>query len=170
MGADDEPCELVGYGPIDAGQARAMALDLGSTWQRIVTDPQSGTVLDVGRTTYRPPAALADYVRHRDKYCAGPGCGVPAWRCDLDHTEEYDPPPDGSPARPLGRTSDDNLGPLCRPHHRLKTAGVLRLCQRTAGEFEWETVTGHRFRVRPGTDEPTLHLTGRPPPPATPPT
>ncbi|MBW0252749.1 HNH endonuclease signature motif containing protein [Cellulomonas sp. PS-H5] len=169
MGADDEPGELAGYGPIDAQQARAMALDLGSTWQRIVTDPLSGTVLDVGRTTYRPPAALADHVRHRDKYCTAPGCPVPAARCDLDHTVEYHPPADGSPPRPLGSTCAHNLGPLCRTHHRLKTAGILRVCQPTAGEFLWRTPTGHAFRVRPGTEEPTIHLTGRPHPPAQPP-
>src|SRR6478736_1297771 len=161
MGADDEPGDLAGYGPIDAQQARAMALDLGSSWQRIVTDPLSGTVLDVGRTTYRPPAALADHVRHRDKYCTAPGCPVPAARCDLDHTVEYHPPPDGSPPRPLGTTCAHNLGPLCRTHHRLKTAGILRVHQPTAGEFVWRTPTGHAFRVRPGTEEPTVHLTGR---------
>ena len=165
MGADDQPGDLAGYGPIDAQQARAMALDLGSTWQRLVTDPLSGTVLDVGRTTYRPPAALADHVRHRDKYCTAPGCPVPAARCDLDHTIEYDPPADGSPPRPLGTTCAHNLGPLCRTHHRLKTAGVLRVRQPTAGEFVWRTPTGHAFRVRPGTEEPTLHLTGPPLPP-----
>ncbi|WP_203669154.1 DUF222 domain-containing protein [Cellulomonas pakistanensis] len=169
MGAGDEPADLAGYGPIAAQQARALALDLGSTWQRIVTDPLSGAVLDVGRTTYRPPAALADHVRHRDKYCSWPGCSVPAARCDLDHTEEYDPPPEGAPPRPLGTTSDGNLGPQCRTHHRLKTAGVVRVRQRTAGEFIWHTATGHSFRVRPGTEEPTLHLTG-PPPPSPPPT
>src|SRR6478609_4892974 len=161
MGADDEPGDLAGYGPIDAQQARAMALDLGSSWQRIVTDPLSGTVLDVGRTTYRPPAALADHVRHRDKYCTAPGCPVPAARCDLDHTVEYHPPPDGSPPRPLGTTCAHNLGPLCRTHHRLKTAGILRVHQPTAGEFVWRTPTGHAFRVRPGTEEPAVHLSGR---------
>ncbi|WP_158374070.1 HNH endonuclease signature motif containing protein [Cellulosimicrobium cellulans] len=169
LGADDVPGDLAGYGPVDAQQARAMALDLGSTWQRLVTDPLSGTVLDVGRTTYRPPAALADHVRHRDKYCTAPGCPVPAARCDLDHTIEYDPPADGSPPRPLGTTCAHNLGPLCRTHHRLKTAGVLRVRQPTAGEFVWHTATGHAFRVRPGTEEPTLHLTGPPPPAAGPP-
>src|SRR6478736_4010332 len=161
LGADDEPSDLVGYGPIDAQQARAMALDLGSTWRRIVTDPLSGTVLDVGRTTYRPPAALAEHVRHRDKYCTAPGCPVPAARCDLDHTIAYDPPPDGAPPRPRGTTCAHNLGPLCRTHHRLKTAGILRVHQPTAGEFVWRTPTGHAFRVRPGTEEPTVHLTGR---------
>src|SRR6478735_1470307 len=160
LGADDEPGDLAGYGPIDAQQARAMALDLGSTWRRIVTDPLSGTVLDVGRTTYRPPAALAEHVRHRDKYCTAPGCPVPAARCDLDHTIAYDPPPDGAPPRPLGTTCVHNLGPLCRTHHRLKTAGILRVHQPTAGEFVWRTPTGHAFRVRPGTEEPAVHLSG----------
>jgi hypothetical protein len=168
LGADDAPGDLAGYGPIDAQQARAMALDLGSTWQRIVTDPLSGTVLDVGRTTYRPPAALADHVRHRDKYCTAPGCPVPATRCDLDHTIEYHPPPEGSPPRPLGTTCAHNLGPLCRTHHRLKTAGILRVHQPTAGEFIWRTPTGHAFRVRPGSDEPTIHLTAPPHPPEPP--
>ncbi len=168
LGADDAPGDLAGYGPIDAQQARAMALDLGSTWQRVVTDPLSGTVLDVGRTTYRPPAALADHVRHRDKYCTAPGCPVPATRCDLDHTRAYHPPADGTPTRPLGTTCAHNLGPLCRTHHRLKTAGILRVHQPTAGEFIWRTPTGHAFRVRPGTDEPTLHL-GAPPHPPDPP-
>jgi len=41
--------------------------------------------------------------------------------------------------------------------------------QPTAGEFVWRTPTGHAFRVRPGTEEPTLHLTGPPPPAAGPP-
>lgn len=35
----------------------------------IAADPESGAVLDVGRTSYRPPAALADVVRGRDVEC-----------------------------------------------------------------------------------------------------
>lgn len=158
IGLDDQPADLEGYGPVDAVQARALAL--GGVWQRIVTDDLSGTVLDVGRTTYRPPTALAEHVRYRDRYCTAPGCPVPASRTDLDHSEEYDPPPPGSPPRPLGTTSADNLGPGCRHHHRLKTSGAFGVRQREAGEFDWRTPSGHVFRVRPGTDEPTIHLTG----------
>jgi hypothetical protein len=158
IGLDDLPAALEGYGPIDAVQARALAL--GGVWQRILTDEVSGTVLDVGRTTYRPPTALAEHVRYRDKYCTAPGCPVPAARTDLDHSVEYDPPPPGAPPRPLGTTSADNLGPGCRHHHRLKTSGAFGVRQRTAGEFDWRTPSGHVFRVRPGTDEPTVHLTG----------
>ena len=38
--------------PVPAVVARALAA--GGTWRRLVTDPVSGTVVDVGRTRYRP--------------------------------------------------------------------------------------------------------------------
>ena len=41
----------------------AWALAAGGTWRRLITDPVSGTVMNVGRTRYRPPAGLADLVR-----------------------------------------------------------------------------------------------------------
>jgi hypothetical protein len=166
MDLDDQPGELEGLGPVDAVQARALAL--GGVWRRVVTDDLSGTVLDVGRTTYRPPAALAEHVRVRDRTCVAPGCSVPAWRSDLDHTEEWDKPREGEPPRPPGATAAANLGPLCRHHHRLKTTGAFALRQRSAGEFDWRTPSGHAFRVHPGTDAPVVHLTA-PQPEAPPP-
>ncbi|TFH50888.1 HNH endonuclease, partial [Actinomyces viscosus] len=36
--------------------ATAWCLAAGGTWRRLVTDPLSGTVIDVGRSRYRPPA------------------------------------------------------------------------------------------------------------------
>ncbi|MGH8573351.1 MAG: DUF222 domain-containing protein, partial [Gammaproteobacteria bacterium] len=64
LGLDDVPGELAGYGPIPANLARELAAD--ATWRRLLTDPASGALLDYGRSTYRPPAALADFVRARD--------------------------------------------------------------------------------------------------------
>ncbi|VTR77668.1 HNH endonuclease signature motif containing protein [Cellulomonas hominis] len=157
IGVEDQPAELAGYGPIDAVQARALAW--GGTWQRLVTDPLSGTVLDVGRTRYRPPAALDEHVRYRDRTCTAPGCTVPAERADLDHTVEYHPGADDDPARPLGATSADNLGPACRHHHRLKTETAFTLAQVEPGLFAWTDPTGHTYLVRPGTDDPVHHLT-----------
>ncbi|MFF1530129.1 DUF222 domain-containing protein [Cellulomonas sp. NPDC058312] len=157
MDLDDQPGDIDGFGPVDAVQARALAL--GGVWRRVVTDDLSGTVLDVGRTTYRPPAALAEHVRVRDRTCVAPGCSVPASRSDLDHTEEWDEPREGEPPRPPGATAATNLGPLCRHHHRLKTTGAFALRQRSAGEFDWRTPSGHAFRVHPGTDAPVVHLT-----------
>ncbi|GEL46810.1 hypothetical protein CHO01_19260 [Cellulomonas hominis] len=149
LGLDDQPGDLEGYGAIDAVTARALAA--GGDWQRIVTDPLTEQTLDIGRRRYRPPAALDEHVRVRDKTCAAPGCTVPATRTDLDHTIAYHPQPGAPPDTPLGGTDAGNLGPLCRAHHRLKTVGGFRLRQIEPGLFEWITPTGHRYLVRPGT-------------------
>ncbi|MCG7287788.1 DUF222 domain-containing protein [Cellulomonas sp. ACRRI] len=149
LGLDDEPADLDGYGPIDAVRARALAD--GAIWRRIVTDPVTDQVLDVGRERYRPPAGLAELVRTRDGTCVAPGCTVPARRADLDHTTEYQRQPGDPPDQPLGRTDADNLGPMCHRHHRLKTDGGFRLRQIQPGLFEWITPAGHRYLVRPGT-------------------
>jgi len=149
LGLDDKPADLDGYGPIDAVRARALAD--GGVWRRIVTDPLTDQVLDVGRERYRPPAGLAEFVRTRDKTCVAPGCTFPARHADLDHTIEYHRQPGDPPDQPLGRTDADNLGPLCHRHHRLKTDGGFRLRQIQPGLFEWITPTGHRYLVRPGT-------------------
>ncbi|NKY23210.1 hypothetical protein, partial [Cellulomonas denverensis] len=89
LGLDELPGDLHGIGPVDADQARQAAFAAGATWRRLVTDPQTGAVLDVGRRRYRPPDPLAAHVRARDRRCARPGCDVPATRCDLDHTIEF---------------------------------------------------------------------------------
>src|SRR6478736_6171072 len=149
IGLDDQPADLDGHGPIDAVRARALAV--GGVWRRVVTDPITHQVLDVGRQRYRPPAALDDFVRLRDGTCAAPGCMVPACRCELDHTEEFHPQPGADPDAALGRTDADNLGPLCHRHHRLKTDGGFRLRQIEPGLFEWITPAGHRYLTRPGT-------------------
>ncbi|MBW0252869.1 HNH endonuclease signature motif containing protein [Cellulomonas sp. PS-H5] len=151
LGLDDQPAHLDGHGPIDAVQARALAI--GGVWQRVVTDPLTARVLDVGRERYRPPAALAELVRTRDGTCAAPGCRVPACACELDHTQEFHPQPGGDPDAPLGRTDADNLGPVCHRHHRLKTDGGFRLRQIEPGLYEWITPTGHRYLTRPGTGQ-----------------
>lgn len=152
LGLDERPADLAGYGALDAVAARALAL--GGVWQRVVTDDLSGTVLDLGRTRYRPTAALAEHVRVRDRTCVRPGCDVPAESCDLDHTEPFHPRR-GSGDRG-GTTSAGNLDPLCRRDHRYKTEGVLRLRQRRPGEFDWLTPTGHHYAVRPEPPDPPV--------------
>jgi hypothetical protein len=105
LGADDQPGELAGYGPIPAAVARDLAA--GGTWRRILTDPTSGRPLDYGTTRYRPPAHLAGLVITRDQTCQFPGCRVPAHRCDIDHGIPHDP------ASGTGPTSEFNLGIKC---------------------------------------------------------
>ena len=109
----------------------AWALATGGTWRRLVTDPASGTVLDVGRTRYRPPAGLADLVRARDGACVFPTCQVPACRCDIDHLTAWS---EG------GTTSLDNLVVLCQAHHRLKhTPGWALTRDEATKVLSWHT-------------------------------
>jgi hypothetical protein len=137
MGLDEQSGELAGYGEITAEQVREIAAG-DATWKRILTDPASGNVLDYGRKTYSPPAALADHVRARDKHCIFPGCLRPAKNCDIDHRIPY----------PEGPTSEDNLACLCRHHHRLKHEGGWTLDKRD-GQYVWTSPTGARY-VRRG--------------------
>ncbi|MEO6087959.1 MAG: DUF222 domain-containing protein [Umezawaea sp.] len=135
MGLDDQPGELAGFGPIDAATARELAGD--ATWRRLLTD-ERGTLLEVGRRTYRPPAALRDFVQARDKTCVFPGCAVPAHRADLDHTTAF----------PDGPTEAANLGVMCRAHHRLKSHDPRwTVAQPTPGTFVW-TSPSTRVYVR----------------------
>ena len=52
-GANDEPADLGGYGPITATQARALAFAPGSVWRRLITSPD-GILLHTDPHTYRP--------------------------------------------------------------------------------------------------------------------
>jgi hypothetical protein len=151
LGLDEEPADLAGFGPVSAETARALAA--GGVWRRLVTDPMSGAVLDVGRTRYRPTAAISDHVRARDRTCVQPACSAPAASCDLDHTREFHARRGRDPDdEPLGTTSAENLGPLCHRDHLVKTEGGFRLRQRAPGEFVWVTPTGHVYEVHPGVD------------------
>jgi hypothetical protein len=138
IGVDDQPAHLHGYGPITAAVARRIAAD--GTWRRLLTDPATGAVLDVGRQRYTPPADLAEHVIARDQTCRFPTCTRPADGCDLDHTTPWD---DG------GVTAARNLGPLHRGHHNDKTHHGWRLHQPEPGRFVWTAPTGHRYDVDP---------------------
>ena len=109
----------------------ACALAAGGTWRRLVTDPASGVVIDVGRTRYRPPTGLADLVRARDRACVFPTCQTPAERCDIDHLTAWSQG---------GTTSLDNLVVLCEAHHRLKhTPGWALTRDQASGILSWHT-------------------------------
>jgi len=111
MGMDNQPGELAGYGPIPADVARDIAA--GGTWKRLIHDPITGTLLDYGRTTYRPPAGLADFVIARDQRCIFPGCSTRPNAAILTTTK---PTPTDPPAKPTaaacaGTTTDSSTKP-----------------------------------------------------------
>jgi hypothetical protein len=99
----------------------------------------SGAVLDYGRTTYRPPAGLADFVRARDVYCRGPICRRRALDGHLDHIEPY----------PHGPTNEKNLHGCCGHEHRMKHAPGWAVRALPDGRIQWITPTAHRYHSRP---------------------
>ncbi len=138
---DEQPGELAGHGPIPAAVARRIAADPTGTWRRLVTDPVSGKLLDYGRSTYRPPADLADFVIARDRQCTFPMCTRLARHCDLDHESAYDSD---------GDTSEPNLAAMCRRHHRAKhEAGWTVHRDPDIGISHWTSATGHTYRSEP---------------------
>ena len=86
-----------------------------ATWQRLLTDPATGALLDVGRTRYTPPAALAEFGITRDRACRFPGCRQP--RTDLDHTIAYPPGPPPTTTSPAcaDTTTGSNNTPDGKP-------------------------------------------------------
>jgi len=136
LGLAENPGQLAGYGAIPASVARALASD--GKWQRFITDPQTGTLLDFGRESYEPPQALIDFLIARDRTCRFPGCRQSAARADLDHAQSWESG---------GKTSPENLGALCRRHHRLKTHGGWKLKSHFDGACTWTSPLGKIYEV-----------------------
>ncbi|WP_020666517.1 HNH endonuclease signature motif containing protein [Amycolatopsis nigrescens] len=141
LGIREDGCELVGHGPIPGEVGRHLMNHPDSVWRRVLTDPVSGTVRDVGRTRYRPPADLAELVQVRDRTCRAPGCNRPAQRCDTDHCTAWSQD---------GDTCEHNLCCLCRYHHRLKDEpGWTFDFDPDTADLTVTTPTGRTYTTRP---------------------
>jgi hypothetical protein len=141
------PCELTGHGPICTEQALPL-IGAGDLY-RILTDPVSGQLLDYGRTRYRPPPHLAEFVKIRDGECPLPSCHQDADRAPIDHIVPAKPDPrTGLPT--LGSTSADNLAPPCPHHHNAKDAGRgFTLHRALDGTYTWTTPLGRIYTWKP---------------------
>ena len=136
LGLRENPAELVGFGPIPASIARLLAAD--AKWRKFITDPLTGNLLDMGRDSYVPSQLLADFLSARDRTCRFPGCSQSAKLGDIDHAVPWD---EG------GQTNRENLGYLCRRHHRLKTHGGWQIESSSDGSCTWISPHGKRFFV-----------------------
>lgn len=143
LGIADEPGHLEGYGPVDPATARELAARAPS-FARVLTHPETGVVLSVGRDRYAVPADLKTWLRLRDETCRFPGCARRAQRCDIDHVV---------PWHRGGTTDHDNLVHLCRRHHRLK--------HETGWMLERVVATGRATPERAAPERPTPRITPR---------
>ncbi|WAP51816.1 DUF222 domain-containing protein [Arthrobacter sp. ATA002] len=138
FGADEQPAELHGYGPISAEAARRLARS-ATRWTGLVRNPRTGEILGVGRRR-KVPAGLARWLRARDGTCRFPGCRVSTASTEIDHTTDW---------AHGGNTDHGNLAHLCRRHHRFKTLGYWKACQPVPGVLEWTSPTGRVYRTKP---------------------
>ncbi|MFW6775508.1 hypothetical protein ACOACO_14580 [Nocardioides sp. CPCC 205120] len=89
----------------------------GTPGTKVIVKPVIDLAEHVAVDAYEIPDRIAERVRLDRPTCAFPYCGRPSRGLDLDHIEPY-----RSNAAPgAGQTSTDNLAPLCRGHHRVKT-------------------------------------------------
>jgi hypothetical protein len=125
LGEDGGPAVLDGVGPIPIGMAKQLAGGDATSFVRVLTDPITGTVLNMEARTRRIPKAMRRFLRHRDKLCSFPGCNRPAMHSDLDHTTD---------TQYGGITANGNLAHLCRKHHTLKHKTNWKYVQPPAAE------------------------------------
>lgn len=117
LGAASDPATLDGYGPIPLSMARRLVGDGAGSFLRVLTDPQNGAPLEIGRTSYRVPKAMRQWLRLRDGRCPFPGCNNHSLDNEADHVLAWS---EG------GGTGITNLGQPCRRHHRLRHTTAWR--------------------------------------------
>ncbi|WP_340688556.1 DUF222 domain-containing protein [Amycolatopsis coloradensis] len=155
LGLNDDPAEMAGHGSLPAGLARQIATGPNTVLRRIITDPLSGQVLDLGRGRYRPTAGVDEFVRVRDRECRRPGCHRPAQACDIDHS---------LPWQHGGHTNADELVDLCRRDHRLKDEPGWTYHLAPNGTLSITTPTGQTHTSTPPPLHPPRPAPDEPPP------
>ena len=134
-----EGAHLEGYGPIDDATAARLAARAPS-FTRLLTHPETGAILSVGRDRYSVPADLTTALRARDETCRFPGCGRSAANADIDHTVDW---------QHGGETRIDNLAHLCPSHHRLKHNTEWTVRHAGRGTLQWRSPSGRRYVTEP---------------------
>lgn len=154
LGHSEEPGYLEGYGPISPETARDLA-SRAPSFTRILTHPETGVVLSVGRDRYKVPRRMRRFLRLRDETCRFVGCNRSAHGADLDHTHDW---------HLLGQTAVDNLAHLCTANHALKSETRWSVTQSPGGILTWTSPTGRDFVTEPANLLPTGPPVEEPPP------
>jgi hypothetical protein len=141
LGESEQPAILDGCVPIDPVSARRLAGGVKSL-VRILTHPETGAILSVGRRRYKVPKDLRTYLQIRDLTCRFPGCEQPAQLSDIDHTLDW---------QFGGETKASNLACLCPGHHTLKgdTAWTVTQDADNSGILTWTDPSGRSYRTFP---------------------
>ena len=113
----------------------------GIKLRRLVCDPLTGHLVDLGRKRYVPSARLREFITSRDVTCRFPGCERSARNGQIDHAREWNRG---------GTTGRSNLGALCIRHHQLKTHGGWQITQsHIDGSCTWRSPSGREYPHAP---------------------
>uniref|UniRef100_UPI001ED9A441 HNH endonuclease n=1 Tax=Actinopolymorpha alba TaxID=533267 RepID=UPI001ED9A441 len=139
------PAELGGFGPIFTEVARRLLanhLDNPDAMFAVgVTHPVTGQLLSLHPMAQRFLRGLpAEFVQSLNQRCTWMLCRRPAISCDLDHTKPY---------AQGGETSVNNVAPLCRRHHRVKTEGHWKVEQTRPGHLTYTDPHSRQYTVTP---------------------
>ncbi|TFC05041.1 HNH endonuclease, partial [Cryobacterium adonitolivorans] len=132
---------------IDPETARRIA-GTATSWTRILTHPETGCRLSMGRVTHDPPADMRRYLQARDQTCQGIGCNRRASLSEIDHTRAWNT---GGP------TDVDNLVHLCKSCHRLKHQSSFTTSQGPGGALTWTTPSGKTYTSAPTNTDPASY-------------
>lgn len=137
LGVTGEPAMLDGYGPVPPSMARALVAGGASSLLRVLTDPRDGAPLEIGRTSYRIPQTLRQWLRLRDGKCPFPGCNNHSLDNDADHLLAW---------AHGGTTGITNLAQPCPRHHRLKHSSGWTPTGSSANEPPgWTSPSGRQY-------------------------
>jgi len=122
-------------------QRRIVTADQIRTWcaspdAEVVVKPVIDLNEHIHVEGYEVPDRLREQVALRDHTCVFPWCNRSARKLDADHVIPY---AEG------GTTSSDNVAPLCRRHHRLKTHSAWTHTMLEPGSFLWSSPHGYQF-------------------------
>jgi hypothetical protein len=131
-------CELEDGPAIDPAIARRL---LCNARVQTVVEDERGNVLELGRMTREPSAAMLRQVRYRARECRFPGCGTRRFT-EAHHIVWW---------RHGGRTDPSNLLLICSFHHRLVHELGWSIRREADGETAWFHPDGSCHRSGPGT-------------------
>lgn len=141
VGADNEPGQVEGYGPVPAGVARDLLDDAGRAWlRRLFTSPGTGELVSMDSQARLFPEGMTRLFRLRDQHCRTPWCDAPIRHAD--HAVE---------AGSGGPTSVLNGQGLCAACNHAKQALGWRARPRPGPVHTVETLTptGHMYLSTP---------------------
>ncbi len=138
---------VTGRGVARVEQVGPVTVDRVKTWlsgANVVVKPVIDLNQQIPVDAYEIPDRIRDAVHLRTPVDCFPYATSTRRTGDLDHTIAYVSPDNGGPP---GQTSVDNLGPLTRTHHRIKTHGRWQVAQPFTGIFVWRSPHGRYHLV-----------------------